>query len=222
MVDPVLVTAPTTLWRVGRVLPDPLSFSTLSAEDAASPRKGNRFDVLDAGVLYAATDSAGCFAETLAHLRPTAAMRAIRAESDEHLMEVGAVAADWRVRRALVSFGLADPLQFLDVDAPATHTYLTQALADELVVLAIDNLDVAITRGNNRLLTRAIAAWAFAAVDDAGARRFAGIRYGSRLGPYECWAIFEGATIVNRVENAIPKADAALLVFANDFGLTVH
>jgi hypothetical protein len=48
-------------------------------------------------------------------------------------MEVGSVAADWRVRRSLVEFGLEDPLPFLDVDAPETHTYLTEVMAAEFV-----------------------------------------------------------------------------------------
>lgn len=203
-------------------MPDALQFSHLSAEDAVSPHGGNRFDVPGAGVLYAATDPQGCFTETLARYRPTAATRAIRAEPGEHLMEVGSVAADWRVRRSLVEFGLEDPLPFLDVDAPETHTYLTEEMAEEFVALGVENIDVAIARGSNRLITRSIASWAFGAVDGSGERRFSGLRYTSRLGDYECWAIFQGVAIIDRVDNAIANDDARLLAVARAFDLTIH
>ncbi len=60
-----------TLYRVGRS-DRPLALSRITVEDAAQPRAGNRFDVLGGGVLYLSTTARGCYAETLARLRPTA------------------------------------------------------------------------------------------------------------------------------------------------------
>ncbi|WP_415079137.1 RES domain-containing protein [Microbacterium sp.] len=94
MVEPRLVEAPRELWRVGR-RPEPLNFSRISPTDAQNRAGGNRFDVPGGGVLYAATHPDGAFAETLARFRPTAAIRALPREADEHFMEVGAVPADW-------------------------------------------------------------------------------------------------------------------------------
>lgn len=105
------------MWRIGR-LPDPLSFSEIDPVDATIKRAGNRFDIPGGGVLYAASTPNGAFAETLARYRPTARMRNLPFDRNEHLMAVGAIPADWRTRRQLVEFELNDPLPFLDVDAP--------------------------------------------------------------------------------------------------------
>lgn len=194
----------------------------LDAADARNRSSGNRFDVPGGGVLYAATQAQGAFAETLARYRPSAAMRALPREPDEHFMEAGAVPADWRTRRQLVSFRLTDPLPFLDVDHPATHTFLMDALGTELDALGYDELDVGALRGRDRFLTRAIAEWSYAAVDDEGKPLYSGIRYGSRLGSHECWAIFEGTQIVDASAYTISKSDDRLLEVARDFGLSVH
>jgi hypothetical protein len=219
--EPVLVNCPNSLWRVGRS-PVPLNFSIITAEDASQARGGNRFDVPGGGVLYAATNPEGAFAETLARFRPTAAMRAIQFEVDEHLMAVGAIPADWRTRRQLVEFGLDDPLPFLDVDQPATHTFLTEVMAEQLDAMHVDNLDVAAIRGADRFLTRAIAEWAYVASDTEGRFLYSGIRYGSRLGPWECWAIFRGAEVIKPRAIAIQKTNPAIANVARAFDLTIH
>jgi len=73
-----------TLYRVGRS-DRPLASSQITVEDAAQARAGNRFDVLGGGVLYLSTTAQGCYAETLARLRPTATMRALLKDEDpEH------------------------------------------------------------------------------------------------------------------------------------------
>ncbi|GAA1811319.1 RES family NAD+ phosphorylase [Nesterenkonia flava] len=221
MAEPKLVDAPVTLWRVGRH-PNPLNFSRLTATDAENPRGGNRFDVPGGGVLYAATRPQGAYAETLARFRPSAAMRKLRHEADEHLMEAGAVPADWRTRRRLVNFTLHAPLPFIDVDHPATHTALMRALSTELTALGHDELDIAALRGKDRLLTRAIAKWAFTQTDDDGNPCYAGIRYQSRLGDYECWAVFDGAEIINSNPQVLSKTDRELLEIARIFDLSIH
>lgn len=222
VVEPTLVSPPETLWRVGRI-GSPLGFSTISPEDAANPRGGNRFDVPGGGVLYAATEPSGAFAETLARFRPTAEVRKrVSREAGEHHMEVGAVPAEWRTRRVLTRFSLDDPLPFIDVDTPATHTYLTDAMARELEALGVRNLDVATVRGNSRFLTREIAKWAFIATDEDGEYCYSGLRYGSRLGNFECWAIFAGTLIGDSDALSIQKTDSSLLATARSFGLSIH
>lgn len=219
--EPDLVACPDILWRVGR-LPEPLNFSTIDPEDAVMESGGNRFDVPGGTVLYAPSDPNGAFAETLARFRPTAEMRAMPPEEDEHLMAVGAIPADWRTRRQIAQFSLQDPLPFLNVDAPSTHTFLTAQMASHLAGLSIDHLDVSVVRGSNRLVTRAIAAWAYVAADDEGRSLFSGLRYESRLGPYECWAIFAGVAIVNTRFDAIAKNHSGLEAIARDFDLSIH
>lgn len=121
----------------------------------------------------------------------------------------------WRVGRT------PEPLNFSEI-SPATHTYLTQQLAPLLEGIEISNLDVPTVRGSNRFFTRALAQWAYAATDDDGKYRYSGLRYGSRLGNYECWAIFAGASIIEVKTQAIALRNAALLRVAHAFGLSIH
>jgi len=219
--EPRLASIPATVWRVGRASA-PLRFSEITPDDSLSVHGGNRFDVPGGRVLYAATEPDGAYAETLARFRPTARMRRIRPQSDEHLMAVGSVPADWRERRRMVSFGLHDPLPFLDVDAPETHTYLTRMLPTALEDLGLGNLDVSDLRGRDRRLTRLVALFAFTARDEGDDYRFAGIRYESRLGPHECWAVFDPAEIVRDEVRAIRRDDRELQSVARRFDLTIH
>lgn len=221
MVSPNIVYPPSKLFRIGRIA-NLLGYSSISPEDYNNLRAGNRFDVLGAGVLYAATTKEGCYAETLARFRPTSTMKLIRPEPDEHLLESAGVPAEWRMRRAIAEFGVDSPLPFLDVEATETHTFLTEVLAKQLISLGFDNLEVPVVRGPNRGLTRAIATWAYDAADDNGKKLYGGIRYLSRFGAYECWAIFEGATITPRGVHAIHRTDPDMVVVARKFGLVVH
>jgi hypothetical protein len=149
-------------------------------------------------------------------------MRALPPESDEALMAVGSIPADWRTRRQLVEFALDSPLPFLDVDHPETHTHLTERMATQLDALSIQTLDVAALRGADRFLTRAISEWAYVATDDNDDFIYSGIRYGSRLGPWECWAIFAGTDLSPTRRTAISKTNDDLLRVARSFDLTIH
>lgn len=219
MVDPVVAEAPPSLWRVGRVS-DPIHFSEIDPVDAAVAKGGNRFDVPGGEVLYAATRPTGAYAETIARYRPSAAMKALPHETG--FMNAGGVPADWRFRRALVQLALEDPLPFLDVDATATHTYLTEAIPHLLAQHEVSNLDVSDVRGPNRLLTREIARFAYTATDADGRLEYAGIRYMSKVGEHECWAIFGGAEVSTIRTLPIEKSDRDLLAVAAAFDLTVH
>ncbi|MEA9986075.1 RES family NAD+ phosphorylase [Subtercola sp. RTI3] len=218
-----LVAAPSVLWRVERAEP-PLRFSQLNLVDAANDRAGNRFDVPGAGVLYGATEPSGGFAETLAGYRPRASM--LRAFSEVEAVPgrelPGDVSVAWLRSRRLRSFTTVSALPFVDVESPATHTHLTAAAADVLVQQGIENLDVAHIRGPSRRLTRAIASWVYSRTDTHGDPLYAGIRYMSRLGAFECWAVFDGTTVELLSSSTIAPADEPLTATLKQFGMTIR
>ena len=206
------------LYRVARA-DRPLAESRISVEDAAQPRAGNRFDVLGGGVLYLGSTLRGCYAETLARMRPTAVMRALLADEDPEFMVCGAVPRDWRARRLQLTVTVADSLPFLDLEHADTHEYLTAAMAPLLAGLGVPQLDVADVRGRDRLLTRAIASWAYAARDSNGEPAYSGIRYLSRLGDHECWAAFDGTPVTELARTTIELANPDFVATIDDFGL---
>ena len=169
---------------------EPLRSSWLEPDDADLASGGNRFDSSDWGTLYFATNLEGCFAETLARFRPSAHLFAVLKDDDDWqhrgFMVPGSVPADWRHRRVAVRVELDGESRFLDVEIAESHVVLTQELAEELDDLGYDALDVAIVRGGDRRVTRAIAEWAYLAVDlDSDEPAFSGVRYVSpprRLG----------------------------------------
>ena len=73
-------------------------------------------------------------------------------------------------------------------------------------------MDIATLRGPDRRVTRAVASWLYARTDEGGTPQFSGIRYASRLGPYECWAIFDGTTAEVADEQRIGDQEGLLEV----------
>lgn len=215
-----MVESPDSLYRIAR-RGRALDHSRITPADAALTRSGNRFDVAGGGVLYFGSTVAGCFAETLARFRPTAAMRAIVADEDPRFVVCGGVPQDWRTQRLLVSAAAIDPLPFVDVEHPDTHEFLTSAMAPQLDALGVGVLDVATLRGANRAVTRAISTWAYAATDYDGAPTYSGIRYVSRLGDHECWAVFEGTELQLRERSNLELTNTDLRVVATSFGLRI-
>lgn len=139
-------------------------------------------------------------------------------------MDVGAVPADWRAQRIAVR-ATADPAAlFLNVEAAATHRHLERALGNELAVLGYDGLDVAAVRGPDRVLTRRISHWAFNQIGRDGTRRYAGIRYLSRLANrWECWAVFApGLPLVLEEAQPILAGHGDLRRVALRYELVVH
>lgn len=189
--------------------------------DVSLPNAGNRFDVPGGGVLYCATAAVGCYAETLARFRPSAAVRVAVQDEDPGFMVCGGVPADWRARRLKVILGAVSPLGFLDVEHPDTHEYLTTVLARQIAALSVPVIDVSVIRGPNRLVTRAVAAWAYSATDNEGNPQYGGIRYLSRLGRHECWAIFDGTTVRQIARHTITRTDKDLLSVAEPWALNV-
>ncbi|MGB7982733.1 MAG: RES domain-containing protein [Candidatus Nanopelagicales bacterium] len=137
---------------------DPLRFARISQTDATLARAGNRFDVPGGGVLYAASTAEGCFAETLARFRPSPAVAAAVRE-DPGYMDPGGIPAAWREDRRLVSFALAAPLPFVDIDSTSTLLALGAQLHAELAPLGADELDRGGVYSANRRLTRILASW---------------------------------------------------------------
>lgn len=220
--EPQLVNAPEVLWRVEHYKSD-LNFSRINPIDAALHNAGHRFDVLGAGVLYAATFPDGAFAESLADFRPGASLaERIRAAGGDPATEaVGVVPPEWRIERRLRAIEPSGGLPFVDIDDPLTHTHLSISAATVLIEHNLQSLDVGSVRGPDRLLTRALAGWLYQQVDAVGLPRYAGIRYGSRLGGYECWAIFDG-TVIRAISNdRISKDDPYLRQVGETFRMTI-
>lgn len=216
-----LVAPPDRLWRIGR-RDDPLRFALISQTDATLTRAGNRFDVPGGGVLYAATTIQGCFAETLARFRPSPAVAAAVRE-DPGYMDPGGIPAAWREDRRLVSFALAAPLPFVDIDSTSTLLALGAKLHGELAPLGADELDRGGVYSANRRLTRVLASWIYSRTDDDGQPCYGGIRYESRLGrQWECWAIFDGSPLTTATTNPIDRGHPDLVAIADQFGLTSH
>lgn len=209
---------PATIWRVAR-LGMGTEFSWIDPVGAASPHAGNRFDVVGGGVLYGATRLEGCYRETLARLRPAPHAASLDEDSTD-FMRAGQVAASWRENRRRFSLTVLDPLPFLDVEDQGTWNAIEEAV---MLPAGVSHLDVGHVRGADRTLTRLIAAWAYAEVDEDGDPLYSGIRYLSRTGNFECWAIFDGT----QVQEAAPAGeisldDAELRRVAQDFQLTLH
>lgn len=215
------------LWRIGRNT-DPLRASVLPPGGIGTGAAGNRFDSPDGsyGVIYLATRLEACFGETLIRFRPSPQLLRLVAEEWQDLgnMDIGAVPADWRAQRLAVRI-LVDPsARFLDIEAAATQRALEPLLADELDSLGYDGLDIAAVRGPDRILTRSISHWAYNRLSRDGSRRFAGIRYLSRLANrWECWALFvPGADITIDETRSILPTNSDLIRVARQYGLTVH
>lgn len=219
--EPVVVDIPPNVYRVCRAK-DPLRFSRISPEDNELDTAGNRFDVPGGGVLYAATGAAACYGETLARMRPTPKIRDLL-KGETGFMVAGGVPQDWRLQRVLATIETADALPFLDVEAADTATFLSEQLAPQLAALGYtDNLDVAAIRGPNRLISRAIARYAYTASNELGELLYGGVRYLSRLDTaWECWAIFEGTSLEVGAQAAIEAHDPHLLKLAAKWDLRI-
>lgn len=50
---------------------------------------------------------------------------------------------------------------------------------------------------------------------------YAGIRYRSRLGDWECWAVFDDVRFEHVEQRPITETDTALVAVATTFGLRV-
>ncbi|GIT82201.1 hypothetical protein LLS1_38700 [Leifsonia sp. LS1] len=217
---PALVEPPSVLFRVERPEP-PLRYSQISAEDTALDNVGNRFDIAGAGVLYAASHTQGALAETSASFRVSASLLETMAHAGAgpNELAIPVLGPEWRAQRVLRLLETRDALPFVDIEDPVTHTYLTSQARAVLLALGVSHLDVAAVRGPSRLLTRGLATWLYQARDSEGAPLYGGIRYVSKLGDYENWAIFDGTEVRVVGHYRITLDDPDLVAVATRHGI---
>lgn len=212
------------LWRVARgepfALRDPPPPLLLSGGGGV----GNRFDSAlgNYRVWYFATELEGCYAETLAPLRPDPAVVDAIGRHEDGFMPLGEIAADWRQRRIAVRATFPEGRPFLDVEATGTRAVLRKELASFLASLGLDDIDVPAIRSKDRRLTRIVSQWTWEAHEAAESPPFAGIRFCSRLGSeWECWAVFEDVFPDEREQRPILREDEALRRVASLYDLVL-
>lgn len=169
-------------------------------------------------MLYATTQRRTDFLGTLARFRPSldvlAALQAV--ENTNERIPMPRVPADWYHTRAVGRLCLATRQRWLDLWSFETHQALRQELAQTLLDLGFEVLDLSGVVGPRRQLRQAMARWACE-------RGYGGLVYGSRFdNALTCWAIFEGAAFdhVGEPEPILPD-DPDLVSVARSFGLAV-
>lgn len=133
----------------------------------------------------------------------------------------GGVAEAWRDQRRICEIEIDRPLPFVDIEHEFTRAWLQDERPDILAAHGVRELDISAVRGNNRLLTRALAHHIYVANVD-GNPTYSGIRYVSRHGDYECWAIFDGNDVSIGAASHISRTDPDLEYVARLWGLTLH
>jgi len=200
------------LWRVARGEPFALREPPppLSIRDGGV---GNPFDSAlgNYRVWYFATELEGCYAETLAPLRPAPAVVDAIGRDEEGFFPLGEIAADWRQRRIAVRATFPEARPFLDVEAARTRAVLRKELGPLLAGLGLDDIDVPAIRSKDRRLTRIVSQWTWEEHETPGSPPYGGIRFCSRLGSeWECWAVFEDVLPQERERRPILREDEAL------------
>lgn len=203
----------TPLYRIGR-RPDPLAWPPWEYVGSG------RFDdpVGEFRVLYATAQRRIALLESLARFRPSldvlAALQAV--ENTNEPIPAPQVPAEWYHARAVGRLRLATHQQWLDLRSFETREALRSELAQTLLDLGLEDLDLSGVVGPKRQLTQAIARWVYE-------RKYRGIAYRSRFdATFTCWAIFEGAEFerVGLSEHILPD-DPDLASVARSFGLNV-
>jgi len=201
----------------------PKDFSNISKEDFNS-QQGNRFDLTDEGILYCASEIKGSLMEVLAKFRVRKELgNRLRELNSENFMAPGSVPAAWRMDRQIWKVTCQNPLYFFDLSSSESFSYLDANVGDLLLEAGLnEKLDVSIVRGSNRNFTRIISDWVSKAVDEKGDYLYSGIRYLSRHGEYECWAIFEKSDPILESISYISEASEEVLDVAKTYGLKIY
>jgi hypothetical protein len=175
-------------------------------------------------VLYAASQRAACFAETLAAFRLSlASLAAERAVlNTEELQRVPQVPAAWWHNRMIGTFSLS-PGRWLDLRTLDTFQLLREVFAEIASGLGLADVDLsAVTgvlpiAGDERRFTQAISRWAYD-------HDYHGIAYTSRLHHrFTGWAVFDSASILPIGEPvALTPADRDFVRMARSFGLSIE
>ena len=222
------VRAPLVVHRIGRA-PDPWAWPDWSyATDEGT--FGNRYDDPRGAyrVLYA-TQRRGCFLETLARFRPDPALVAGLAEiagdprdARYETAPAGAIPAGWLRRRRVGRARLGG--EFFDVGHSTSLAWLREQLEARLVHYDIDDLDAAAIRLSvPRRFTQEVGRVIYEQANAKGERRFAGLRYLSRVGDeFENWALFEPASIAAaKPAERVRRDDPDLLAALEQLGLVL-
>lgn len=223
------VRAPLVVHRIGRA-PDPWAWPDWSyATDEGT--FGNRYDDPRGAyrVLYSSTQRRGCFLETLARFRPDPALVAELAEIAADPRDrryatapAGAIPAGWLRRRRVGRARLGG--EFFDVGHSTSLTWLRELLEARLVHYDIPDLDAATIRLSvPRRFTQEVGRAIYEQANAKGERRFAGVRYLSRVGDeFENWALFEPASVAAvKPAERLRRDDPDLLAALDQLGLVL-
>ncbi len=215
--------------RLGR-RPDPWAWPdwAFATDDATF---GSRYDdPLGAyRVLYASTQRLGVFLETLARFRPDPAVVAALAEiapdpgePSDATLPAGTVPRRWLADRAVGRGRLMG--SYCEIAHSDSLAWLRTAMAARLVHYGLADLDAASVRLSvPRRFTQEIGRRIYELADERGERRFAGLRYLSRLGDeIENWAIFEPAEILDQGTEALEEGDPDFAEALERLGLTLR
>lgn len=203
----------TALYRIGR-RPDSLAWPPWEYGGSG------RFDdpAGEFRVLYATVQRRTAFLETLARFRPSldvlSALQAV--ENTNEPIPMPRVPAEWYQARAVGRLRLATRQRWLDLRSFETREVLRHELAQTLLDLRLEDLDLSGVVGPKRQLTQAIARWAYE-------REYRGLAYSSRFdATLTCWAIFEGAAFepIGLPKPILPD-DPDLIATATPFGLSL-
>lgn len=228
------------VFRVERVASVP--FAAVAWRFASGGRFGGRFDDPrgpdDAEetnrfrMIYAATNPAAAFAETLAPFRPAPGLsdRVRAAAGDDAMAPAGHVPSAWRSIRVLRHVVLAPESRFVDLWDAQTLAHLRDALAFALADAGLADLDLSAMSGasaEGRQFTRSCALFLRDAVDPMTGRPIDGLRYRSRWGEqWECWAIFSDRLVavpeLRTLSYPISTMEAGLVEVADLFRLRVE
>lgn len=218
------VSPPEPLYRLGRA-PDPWAWPDwrYSQPDGTF---GSRFDDPEGRyrVLYACSIRVATFVEMLTQFRPDPAVVAGLAEidGDEDALPPGTVPRSWLERRCVGAAAVRG--RFVDIGHSRSLATLNRALGRLAVEHGLRELDAAAIRlSAPRSLTQRISRWIYKRTAPDGTRRYAGIRYPSRLGDdLENWAIFEPADLTPQpAPNPITADDPDLQAAVELHGLRI-
>jgi hypothetical protein len=179
----------------------------------------NRWDDAEGSyrVLYASSQRAGAFVETLARFRLdvdlVAELNEITADDPADApIPAGTVPHDWPEGRLIGKAVLKG--DFADVTHPKSLTYLRTVLAKTLRERGLTDLDAGTIRTTDRDLTQQMSRRIYECSVD-GQRAYAGVYYRSRLGDkYENWGVFD--TEVSGVKSPVSAVDHGSSIRADD------
>ncbi len=184
-----------TVFRIARGR-DPWTWPDWAYADSVDATFDNRWDDPEGSyrVLYASSQRAGAFVETLARFRKDlellADLERINEDDPEDApIASGTVPHDWADDRLIGEAVLKG--DFADVTHPRSLTYLRRVLSSLLLEHGLTDLDAGTVRTVDRSVTQRMSRVIYEESVD-GKRAYDGVYYRSRLGDmYENWGVFD-------------------------------